>query len=309
MLSKELLTRWNREAIVHAKDGDLKALDRRSHSRRRDPMDPRAFFEAQTTTPSPSAAPSFATSSVLRTDRSIARQTFARTFDYNNRRVWGVRHCSAGINISVGLPMIGSAAAGGSSVTDWTIGLSGNTFANATDTTLGTAHKIITASGAGMGLLVQPPSEGGVEGFRRDLKWWLWLHMKTGAAFTANCRQWFGEFSANPGASDTMPVNSAGFRFATVAGDTVFRCQTRDGATLNDQSSGITAANSTEYILEVLVNTSNNVEFYINNVLVATSSANLPSLSVAYTNLGLYQNAPAAGTQDITWTQIMFAKD
>lgn len=53
MLSKELLTRWNRDAIIHASARDLHQLERQGNRLRlrRDPMDPRSFFEATTTAP------------------------------------------------------------------------------------------------------------------------------------------------------------------------------------------------------------------------------------------------------------------
>jgi hypothetical protein len=99
-------------------------------------------------------------------------------------------------------------------------------------------------------------------------------------------RYWFGltdQTLATQGGSDNPAGNYAAFRFSTNASDTVWQAITKDGTTQNVQSTAVAPViNTTQAFAIVFDDTNNNVKFYINGTLVATSSSNLPS---AGTNL------------------------
>jgi len=70
-----------------------------------------------------------------------------------------------------------------------------------------------------------------------------------------------------------------GFRYSTAAGDTQWRCCTKDGVTLNDQPSGVSVNGN--FTVLAMEHTGTSVKFYIDGVLVQTSVANLPSDTVS----------------------------
>ena len=78
--------------------------------------------------------------------------------------------------------------------------------------------------------------------------------------------------SANPAG------NYAAFRFDTSASDAVFQCITKDASTQNIVSSGVAPVTGTSARFAIVYdNVNSKVQFYINSVLVATSSAHLPT--------------------------------
>ena len=96
----------------------------------------------------------------------------------------------------------------------------------------------------------------------------IWISVHDGGSTT-------GTNSDDPASRSLM-----GFRFSTDAGDTNWRCCTKDGTTLNNQDSGVAPSTSGVTVLE-MENTGSSVKFYINGTLVATSSSNLPSSTLA----------------------------
>jgi hypothetical protein len=106
--------------------------------------------------------------------------------------------------------------------------------------------------------------------------------MKTGTDISS-IRYWLGLFSADPtAAADPAGVHLMGFRYDTGSDGTAFwRCCTKDGTTMNATTSTIAIALSTRYDLVIDARDQSNVYFYINGVLAATNSSNLPTSSTA----------------------------
>lgn len=120
---------------------------------------------------------------------------------------------------------------------------------------------------------------------RRDHKP-IWSGVvKTGAAITV-VRYMVGLTDADPMGSATPLTNLAAFRYDTVADGTAFwRCITNDGTTTSLTTTTIAITTSTKYNLRIDCSTTGEVRFYINGVLAATHTANLPT---ATTSLGTH---------------------
>jgi hypothetical protein len=105
--------------------------------------------------------------------------------------------------------------------------------------------------------------------------------IKTGTDIT-NVRYWVGLTGIDPRTSaDPAGAHLASFRYDTSVDGTAFwRCCTKDGTTINVTASAVAIAVSTAYNLRIETN-GTNVKFYINDVLVHTSTTNLPGASAA----------------------------
>lgn len=117
---------------------------------------------------------------------------------------------------------------------------------------------------------------------RRDNSPIFLMRAKTGPAITdiQNSRMWFGLFSANPMASATPVAHLAAFRYDTGADGTAFwRCVTSDGAALTVTATTVAVAQDTVYEFMIAMTDPANIRFYINGILVATHTTNLPSLT------------------------------
>lgn len=82
--------------------------------------------------------------------------------------------------------------------------------------------------------------------------------------------------AGNVNASDTPNANGAWFRFSTSAGDTNWQCVTGDGSDRTITDSGVPVTADTTYRLRVHFGTVK-AKFYINEVLVATHTTNMPT--------------------------------
>lgn len=121
--------------------------------------------------------------------------------------------------------------------------------------------------------------------------WWnetnlnMWASCYLGA--TTNVRMWVGLFDialspATISGSDTLAANQyAAFRYSTAASDTTIKCVTCDGSTQHVINSGVSMDTQThKYLIVINDGGSPSVQFYIDGVLVATSTSNLPNTSV-----------------------------
>lgn len=80
--------------------------------------------------------------------------------------------------------------------------------------------------------------------------------------------------------SDTPATDGIFFRASTTAGDVNWQACSKDGTTQTTTNTGIAIATSTKYLLGFSVNsTGTAVDYYINEVLVASHSTNLPRTS------------------------------
>jgi hypothetical protein len=102
--------------------------------------------------------------------------------------------------------------------------------------------------------------------------------IKTGGSI-ADVRIWIGLFSATPMASADPALHSAGFRYDTVADGTAFwRAYSNDATTTGLATTTTTAiAADTTYRLGMVIDAATTtLRFYINGILVATHTTELP---------------------------------
>lgn len=122
------------------------------------------------------------------------------------------------------------------------------------------------------------------------------LVIKTGPLSTdiQNVRLWFALNNFLGGTihlSDTPNDYILGWRFSTSASDVNWQCITFNNTAHTISNSNVAVASNTQYKLSVVMTSSSNANFYINDNLVATSTTNLPAagnalgLSVTGTNL------------------------
>jgi hypothetical protein len=107
---------------------------------------------------------------------------------------------------------------------------------------------------------------------------------KTGPNTTdiENIRLWIGLFSASPMNSDDPPAHLAAVRYSTATdGTAFFRTCTKDGSTLNTNTSAVAVASDTRYVVKIVC-TPTEIKFYINNELAGTHDSNLPTSSMNY---------------------------
>jgi hypothetical protein len=107
----------------------------------------------------------------------------------------------------------------------------------------------------------------------------LTFTIKTGpnSSDLENIRMWIGLFSASPTASDNPAIHLAALRYATSSDGTAFwRTCTKDGTTMNAQTSSISISTNTVYVVKIYC-TASEVKFYINNTLAGTHTTNLPT--------------------------------
>lgn len=104
-------------------------------------------------------------------------------------------------------------------------------------------------------------------------------HMRTGPDITS-VRYWFGLFSASPMASDDPAIHGMGFRYSTAVDGTAFwRCWSNDGAGGGTVTvTTIPIAADTSYVLSIEISPDGlSILFFINDVLVATHTTDLPA--------------------------------
>ena len=116
----------------------------------------------------------------------------------------------------------------------------------------------------------------------------------------ADVRIWAGVFGADPTGSETAPANTAAFRYDTgVDGTAFWRTVTSDATTPDVKISTTAIATGTEYVLRIELSSAA-VEFFIDDVLVATHSSNIP-VSTTTVGLGATMTALTASAKGIRW--------
>lgn len=132
---------------------------------------------------------------------------------------------------------------------------------------------------------------------------WEYL-IKTGAAASdiQNTRIWCAFCTAAAlDQSDAGVGNVAGFRFSTGAGDTKWQAVTRNaGSGLNTVTdTGVTVAADTRYKLRIDVRNTASINFYINDVLVANISTNLPATTTTGSPYATITNLSAGTARNL----------
>lgn len=106
--------------------------------------------------------------------------------------------------------------------------------------------------------------------------------MKTGALATdiQSVRLWFvlvGGAGAITGDDLVAAGGGVGFRYSAPAGDVNWKCVSADSTNANTVDSGVAVVVDTRYTFRVKATAASSVDYYINNVLVATIGTNLPA--------------------------------
>ncbi len=122
---------------------------------------------------------------------------------------------------------------------------------------------------------------------------------------TASERIWIGmtnQTSATMGASANPAGNYAAFRYDTsVAGETTWKCITKNNATQTISDSGITVSAAAGYKFEIS-ETSTHVIFKINNVIVCDNTTNLPTANTMMRySIGLTNLAASTHSLRVAW--------
>ncbi len=247
--------------------------------------------------------PTVAVRGSFRTDRSAVRSK-ARAVDFDNGRWFAYAKAAPvhGYNVTrnclcpTGAQYLASAGAAEGTIAD---------------AAFGTGQGLVTVGGGGSGVEIYPQPGGPVTTgayMQRQFKPFMRMRIKTHSAF-ANWRCWIGFYSGAPAASDNPAgLHLMAFRFVQGV-DTNWMCCTKDGSTLNPQDSGIVVAVSTIYTLEMRTNDAGNVEFWINDVLVKTNTANLPTDTTTMGNIGYYGNDKGVGGIRVNWSDLYASQD
>ena len=113
----------------------------------------------------------------------------------------------------------------------------------------------------------------------------FWAKIFTGASSSdiQNVRIWVGYGAYDLRASDTNLANVAAFRYCTATDGTAFwRCVTSDsGSTPTVTTTTVPVATSTSYTFHIDMRNPAAYYFYINGVLVATHTTNLPATTTS----------------------------
>jgi hypothetical protein len=148
--------------------------------------------------------------------------------------------------------------------------------------TTGEYINYLSASGAGNGFGVRATAFTNIRGNNSPV--WSTV-MKTGAAAgdIQNMRVWCGICSANPvGADAPGAISLAAFRYAPATDGTLFwRAVTSDGASATTTTTAQSIAADTRYVLRIDWSVAARVDFYINDTLFASHTANLPAAATA----------------------------
>lgn len=97
---------------------------------------------------------------------------------------------------------------------------------------------------------------------------------------TTNITRFVVGMTVTQGSTMASSSNPAGdyaiFQFDSAAGDTTYKCVTKDGTTQSSRTDSTVAANANARRFRIVVTAGTNVKFYIDDALVATLTGNLP---------------------------------
>lgn len=97
-----------------------------------------------------------------------------------------------------------------------------------------------------------------------------------GLTTLTNVRCYLGLSSGNLLSSDTAPAHTLTFRYSTSIGDTTWHAVVKDSTTSQDINTGVTVDTNFHYFLMIYDANASEARFYIDNILKATHTLNLP---------------------------------
>lgn len=137
--------------------------------------------------------------------------------------------------------------------------------------------------------------------FRRNwapatLEW----RYQSGSAITSG-RWWIGCFASTPLGSSDPAIHGFGFRFDTSAGSVNWWAWNNDGGSPGTlTNTGITVTSNTAYTLRVEFPSTSEIRFYIDDVLVATHTTNLPGATTSLVPYCMVRTLNAA-VKSVRW--------
>ena len=105
--------------------------------------------------------------------------------------------------------------------------------------------------------------------------------------------------------ASTLPANSVVFKYDTAASDTTWKCVTKDGSTATTTDSSV-SADTNFHVFDIIFNDATNTyTFYIDGVLKATHTTNLPTAATqSYAVAGL--RTLVASAKEFWYSTIFF---
>lgn len=132
-------------------------------------------------------------------------------------------------------------------------------------------------------------------------------HYRTFCALnsTADVRAVIGMCASYGHYASTLPANSVVFKYDTAASDTTWKCVTKDGSTATTTDSSV-SADTNFHVFDIIFNDATNTyTFYIDGVLKATHTTNLPTAATqGYAVAGVRTLVGSA--KEFWYTNILF---
>lgn len=106
---------------------------------------------------------------------------------------------------------------------------------------------------------------------------------------------------------NVAPTNGAYFEYIDNVNSGRFQCKTTASSTTTNNNSGITADTNWHYFKIVVNAAATSIEFYIDNVLVATNTTNIPTANV-YPCIYLLNNGTASDTASVRFDAFLLTQ-
>lgn len=147
----------------------------------------------------------------------------------------------------------------------------------------------------------QTYSDTNTSGFRADWLPDITYRVKTDASAVTSVTYWAGLSSATVAASDTPTAHMAAFRYATAAGDANWQFCTNDNtSTPTCSDTGVAVAANTAYTLRLEFSAAGTAKAYVNGVLKATRTTDMPTSSASMYNQINCRNT-SASIRSLKW--------
>ena len=160
-------------------------------------------------------------------------------------------------------------------------------------------HSTSTTSGNASGLLSSAYTY-----VRRDWEAEYVALVKTDATLITSIRYWVGMFSGSVDASSMPAVHLAAFRYDTGTDGTAYwRACASNASTNTVVTTSVAVVANTVYLMRIVCsNVTNDIRYYINGVLVATISTNLPTSSQLM-GYGMRVTTLSAAARNLKWSR------
>ena len=176
------------------------------------------------------------------------------------------------------------------------------------DDTTGEYINFLSNAGAGNGIGIRCTAFTNMSGNEKPV-WTTTIKTGGAGADVADIRIWAGIAASNPAAGDTPGViQLACFKYSTVTDTAFWRAVTCDGTTTTTTVTTSAIAADTRYVFMIDWSNPLRVDFYVNDVIVASHTTNLPA---AATRLGWIAEGTnvTATTKNLRWRRTAFLRN